>query len=174
MADIMDVLRGISQAVSHAHDGSHDERTLVGGEAKTAGLKRERGDLNLEARVMDGFKVRVSGPILMVTYHSEINLKEVHNANKFESDCEQHIADIIKYLKKEYKKITGNSLGLSKVGESDIKVEYMNNIRCWVIATCNYKIAGLDGVEEIEAPSKDRLDKAFKDWISLGKNDRLI
>jgi len=170
MADIMDVLRGISQAASLAYDGSHDERTLVGGEAKTAGLKRERGDLNLEARVLDGFKVRVRGTHLLITYHSECQLKDVHKANKFESDIEQHLADIVKYLKKEYKKITGDALTLTMADKPDIKVEYMNNIRCWVIATCNYEIGNLKGVAEVEAPSEDRLSKAVRDWLSLGKN----
>ena len=174
MADIMDVLRGISQAASLAYDGAHDERQVLDGEVKTAGLKREKGDLNLEARVMDGFKVRLSGPNLILTYHSETKLKDVHDSNRFESDCEQHLADIVKYLKKEYKKVTGNTLTLTMDQKPDIKVEYMSNIRCWVIATCSYKIGGLTDVGEVGQASEDRLDQAVKDWLSLGKNNRLV
>ena len=56
MADIMDILRGISQAASLNYDGSQDERQVVG-DAKDAGLKRDEGDTILDARVMDGYNV---------------------------------------------------------------------------------------------------------------------
>ena len=174
MADIMDVINGINQAAANVTDGAHDERTLVGGEAKTAGLKRERGDLNLEARIMDGFKVRLQGPTVILTYHSETKLKDVHDTNRFEADCEQHLADIVKYLKKEYKKITGNTLTLTKEGDVDIKIEYMSNIRCWVIAMQTYKIGGLSDVKGSLEPSEDRLDQAVRSWLSLGKNNRMV
>ena len=175
MADIMDILRGISQAASLNYDGSQDERQVVG-DAKDAGLKRDEGDTILDARVMDGYNVRLHGKTLMLTYHSECKLKEVHNVNKFESDCEQHLANIVSYLKSEYKKITGNSLTLVEAGESDIKVEYMNNVRCWVVATKNYTVGGLEGLDEISAPStpEERLDKTIRDFLSLGKNDKMF
>tara|TARA_Y100000034_G_C6853581_1_gene387542 strand:+ start:721 stop:1284 length:564 start_codon:yes stop_codon:yes gene_type:complete len=170
MATVMDVLQGISQAVANSYDGSHDERFSADGEARTAGLKREKGDLNIEARVMDGFNVKFYGNRLCIEYHSEMKLKDVHDRNKFENDVNQHIADIAKYLKKEYKKITGNTLSLTKKDESDINVQHMSNIRTWVQARQFYKIGGLDGVVDSQEPeSKDRLDKAVRKWLELGK-----
>ena len=170
MATVMDVLQGISQAVANAYDGAHDERFSADGEARTAGLKREKGDLNIEARVMDGFNVKFYGDKLCVEYHSEMKLKDVHDRNAFEGDVEQHIADIVKYLKKEYKKVTGNTLRLTKEDEPTIEVQHMSNIRTWVQARQFYKIGGLDGILDAHEPkSEDRLDKAIKNWLELGK-----
>ena len=59
---IVDVLKGISQAAAGMYDGAVDEN----GEPVKIGLKREEGDLNLEARVMDGFNIRIQGTKLLV------------------------------------------------------------------------------------------------------------
>ena len=46
----------------------------------------------------------------------------------------------------------------------------MSNIRTWVQAKQIYKIGGLDKVLDSQEPeSKDRLDKAIKKWLELGK-----
>ena len=175
MADIMDILRGISQAASLNYDGSQDPKQVLG-DPKEAGLKRENGDVILDARVMDGYNVRLHGKTLMLTYHSECQLKDVHDVNRFETDVEQHLADIVSYLKKEYKKASGSNLVLTEDGESDIQVNHMSNIRCWVVATKNYTIGGLKDLDEINAPSnsEERLDKAIRDFLSLGKNDKMF
>jgi len=174
MATVYEIIQGIGQAAANAYDGAHDDSLAADGKARKVGLAREDGHFINDRRVMDGFKVRLSGPNLILTYHSETKLKDVHDSNRFESDCEQHLADIVKYLKKEYKKVTGNTLTLTMDQKPDIKVEYMSNIRCWVIATCSYKIGGLTDVGEVGQASEDRLDQAVKDWLSLGKNNRLV
>jgi len=166
----MDIIQGISQAAANAYDGAHDERFASDGESRSAGLQREKGDSNLEARVMDGFNVKFYGDRLCVDYHGECKLKDTHNRNVFENDINQQIADITKYLKKEYKKITGNTLSLTKKGDSDILVQYISRIRCDVKARQYYKIGGMgDTVDQREPPSEDRLDDAVKNWLKVGK-----
>ena len=170
MATVMDVIQGISQAAANAYDGAHDERLSADGEVRKAGLKREKGDLNIEARTMDGFNVRFFGNRLCVEYHSEMKLSDVHDRKNFENEINQTFADITKYLKKEYKKITGNTLKLTKAGESDIGVQHMSKIRTWVQAIQYYTIGGLDGVLDSQEPdSEDRLDDAIRKWLELGK-----
>jgi len=171
MATDLEIIRAISQATANAYDGAHDARLAADGEARTAGLRREKGDVTLDSREMDGFNALIRGNKLCISYHSEIKLKELHEegANKFESGIEQHLADIASYLKKEYKKITKDSLTLAKDGEADIRVEHMSNIRSWVTAVQYYTIGNLDEVEEVDQESsEDRLDKAIKNWLSLG------
>ncbi len=170
MATVMDIIQGISQAAANAYDGAHDERFASDGESRSAGLKREKGDLNIEARVMDAFNVKFYGNRLCVEYHGGCKLKDTHARNKFESDINQQIADITKYLKKEYKKITDNTLSLTKDGDSDILVQYISRVRCDVQAKQFYKVGGLDGVVDSREPdSEDRLDDAIKKWLKLGK-----
>ena len=172
MASVLDIINGISQAAANAYDGSHDERYTSDGEERKIGLKREEGDPILDSRVMDGFNVKFYGNSVCVEYHGECKLKETHDRNNFESDIDSRINDISKYLKKEYKKVTGNSLSLTKEAESDIMVQHMSNIRSWVTAKQFYKIGGMKEVvgSYDDVSSKDRLDKVTKDWLAYNKN----
>ena len=104
MATVIDIIQGIQQAAANAYDGAHDERMSADGEARKTGLKREQGDLNLEARVMDGFNVKFYGNKICIEYHGECSLKETHDRNKFESDIEQMLADISRTLRKNIKR----------------------------------------------------------------------
>ena len=73
------------------------------------------------------------GNMMCLSYHSEIQLQEVYAAG-FETDMEQRIADISKWLKKEYKRITGDAVTLTKEGEIDVRVENSSRVRSWVTA----------------------------------------
>ena len=81
MANILDIVRGLGQAAANAYDGALDEN----GEPLQVGLKREKGHLVLDSRVMDGFKVRFAADKMIVTYQGEVTMKEVHPRNQFEN-----------------------------------------------------------------------------------------
>ena len=102
MATTMEIIKGISQALAYSYDGGHKESYTDDGEAHSFGLKREEGDPILDKRVMDGFKVKIHGNELHILYHSEVQLKEVHDSN-FEAELESMINEIAKFIKKEYK-----------------------------------------------------------------------
>ena len=167
MATTLEIIRGIAQAAANAYDGSHEESLNADGRARKVGLKREEGHLINDRRVSDGFKVRFAGPLLTILYQAEVRLKDVAQPG-FEGEMEGMINKVAKFLKKEYKIVTGNSLSLSPEGEADVVVQKLSNYRTNVHATRNYKIGGLDGVEGIKEPSEERLDKAVRDWLSLG------
>jgi hypothetical protein len=171
MATTLEIIRGIAQAAANAYDGSHEASLNADGRARKVGLKREEGHLVNDGRLSDGFKVRFSGPILTISYQSEIRLKEVAEKG-FEGEIEDMINSIAKYLKKEYKAVTGDSLSLSPEGEVSILVQKLSNYRTDVQATRNYRIGGLDSVGEVKEPSKDRLDKAVRDWLALGPGNK--
>ena len=171
MATVLDIVRGISQAAANAYDGSHDERYTADGEARKVGLKREEKDSVLESRDIDGFTVRFRGDKLIIMYQSDVKLQEVHE-NGFENDVTGMVKNIASYLKKEYKKITGDTLTLTKDGDPDILVQSVSRQRSYVCATCSYKIGNMKGTEAVEegSSSKERLDKITKDWLSYNKN----
>ena len=168
-SNVIDIVRGIAQAAANSYDGAHDKRYSFDGEEHKAGLKREEGDPILDSRIMDGFSIKFHGPNLCIHYHGEIKIKDVHDKN-FESDIEQMIADIAKFLRKEYKTVTGNSLTLTKEGDSYIDVQSTSRVRAWVQAYCYYKVGGLSDVEEIGEPSEDRVDAAVKKFLAIGKD----
>ena len=173
-SNTIDIIRGIAQAAANAYDGAHDEKYSLDGEAHKVGLKREEGDPIIDSRIQDGFMVKFQGPLLCIHYHGEIKIKDVHDKN-FESDIEQMLSDIAKFLRKEYKKVTGNSLTLSKEGEPYIDVQSTSRVRAWVQAYCYYKIGGVADIErdpknEEGSSSEDRLDASIKKFLAIGKD----
>ena len=170
MATVYEIVQGLSQAAANAYDGALDEN----GESLLAGLKREEGDPILDRRVIDGFNVSFHGPLMCIQYHSEVQLKEVYAAG-FESGIEQQIADIASFLKKEYRKITGNSVSLTKEGEAEMRVESTSRVRSWVTAKCHYRVGGMDDVVVVGEGSEDRLEadwRSFLDQGGLGKRPK--
>ena len=168
MADVLEIVNGISQVMANAYDGAVDEN----GEPIKIGLKREEDVAITDKRVMDGFKVAMSGDTLTIKYHGEITMKEAKDKG-FESDLGQMIADISSFIKKEFKKVTGSALTLEKSGELDAIVQTVGAHRCWVQATCPYKIGGLgESVVAVGEPSVDNVDDAIKKWLELGRKGK--
>ena len=164
---VVDILRGISAAAAGMYDGAMDEE----GEPLKIGLKREEGNPNLDSRVIDGCKVRVSGKTLIVSYHSECRLKDVYSA-KFLNELEQTMADIVKFLKKRFRKITGKTLSLKEKGECDARVESTSRVRVFVTARKDYEISNMGETEDVRGSSEDKLEKKFSDFLSASSDKR--
>ena len=141
----MKLFKGINQAAANGGwDGAHEESLQADAKARSMlVLKRQDGHYINDRRVMDGFNVVFHGPILRVKYQSEVALKDVKK-NGFEDEVIRHLEDIVKFLKKEYKAITGDKLTLTKEGEHQIVVQRMSNYRTDCQAQCDYRIGGLD------------------------------
>ncbi len=92
--------------------------------------------------------------MMCIQYHSEVQLKEVY-ATGFESEIDQRMADIASFLKKEYRKITGNSVTLTKEGEVDMVLKAIG-VRSWVTAKQLYKIGGMDDDMVVGEASEDK------------------
>lgn len=168
MATTLEIVKGIHQAASHAYDGSHDEKIVGEDMVAKIGLRREEGCTIKDSRVIDGFNVRVLGDTLFLMYHTEVTSKESHNTSLV-SDIEQSMADIIKFLKKEYKKVAEGSLKLSKPSEVDINMQYISRQRVSIVATQRFDIGGMEA-EHVGLPTpEDRLEKSIKDFLSLGR-----
>jgi len=163
MATIYEIVQGLSQAAANAYDGALDES----GDPLEIGLQREEGRPLIDKRVMDGFNVKFHGNMMRISYMSEVQLKEVY-ATGFESEVEQHVADVSSFLKKEYRRITGDSVSLTKEGEIDVRVESTSRVRSWVTAIQNYKIGGLDDEMQLAAESKDAVEASWKSFLDLG------
>jgi hypothetical protein len=171
MATVYEIIQGINQAAANAGwDGAHEESLQADGEARDAGLKRQEGHYINDRRVMDGFNVTFHGPLLRLKYQSEIRIKEVQDKG-FEDEIIRRLQEIVKFLKKEYKAITGDTLTLKIEGEHHIIVQRISNYRTDVQAHCDYRIGGLTDVIEVNKGSDDdRLDKAVRDFLSQGRD----
>jgi hypothetical protein len=163
MATVYEIVQGLSQAAANAYDGAMTED----GEPVKVGLQREEGNPLIDKRVMDGFNVKFYGNMMRLSYQSEVTLKEVY-ANGFESEVEQQMADIVKFLKKEARKITGSSVKLTKEGEIDIRVENSSRIRSWVTAVVEYKIGGMEKADVVGEATEDKLAAGWQKFLSQG------
>ena len=170
MATTLEIIRGIAQAAANlGYDGAHDESVSHDGNARPAGLRREEGHVINDSRVIDGFGVRINDDTLILSYHGEVQLKEVY-ANGFENEVEQRMVDVAKFLKKEYKAVTGEALSLTKQGESDILVQNRSRVWTWVQARCNFKIGGIKNTADAQRKDVDSLRDRFKSFLDLGRN----
>jgi hypothetical protein len=169
MAKILDIVNGISQVLSNTHDGALDED----GEPIKIGLRREEGNPIIDSRVIDGFSARFQGDRLIVSYQYDCKLQHVHS-NGFESEVDSTVNDVVKFIKKEFKKLTGNSLSLKEEGEIDVLVQYISRVRTTVTAQKTYRIGGepLRGQDGAKDGSKDRLDSTIKKFLELGPGQK--
>tara|TARA_R100000808_G_C2134201_1_gene142789 strand:+ start:596 stop:1147 length:552 start_codon:yes stop_codon:yes gene_type:complete len=168
MATVLDIIKGLNQAAANGYDGSEIEENI--------GLLREEGDPILDSRVMDGFRVRFSADKMIVTYQAECMLKETHPRNQFENEIERRFVDIVKFLKKEYKNITKNSVTLSETAPVDILVQTTSRVRTWVQAKKQYTIGGMseaianrrDSEQDADRPYEQR----FRAFMELASDKR--
>ena len=158
MASVLEVIKGLNQAAANAYDGykNMDE---------TVGLSREEGHPILDSRVIDGFRVRFAAQSMIITYQGDVMMKEVHPRAQFENEIEHKFGSIVKFLKKEYKKITKESVTLSETSPADILVQSTSRVRNWVQATKQYKIGGLGEVETLGKTSDEKLSDNIKKFM---------
>ena len=133
-------------------------------------MKREEGDPILDRRVIDGFKVKFYNDGLCIHYHGEVKMKEVYSGG-FEDEMARMLNEIKKFLQKEYKAITGNSITLTKTGDVHVMVQSTSRVRSWVQAHQYYKISGIkeDEMSLAKGSENRTVDDAIKNFLSLGK-----
>tara|TARA_Y100000592_G_scaffold44672_1_gene70840 strand:+ start:619 stop:1173 length:555 start_codon:yes stop_codon:yes gene_type:complete len=165
VASILDIVKGLSQAASNAYDGYQHMDDKIG-------LRREEGNPIVDSRIMDGFAVRFAADKLIITYQSDILVKELHPRTEFENEIERRFADIVKFLKKEYKNVTGNSVSLSPTGPADMMVQSTSRVRNWVQAVKQYSIGGDSTVDSLGKTSDERREDGIKKFMDLASNKR--
>tara|TARA_X000001388_G_scaffold69296_1_gene57739 strand:+ start:397 stop:969 length:573 start_codon:yes stop_codon:yes gene_type:complete len=169
-SNILEIIQGLQQAAANAYDGAHDERYSHDGVARKIGISREEGDPILDKRVMDGFGIKFYNDSLCITYQSDIQLKEIYDGD-FENEIARKLNEIKKFLQREYKAITGNSITLTKEGDPDILAQSTSRVRSFVNAKQHYKISGVKPDEfSLSKGSENRkVDDAVRKFLEMGR-----
>jgi hypothetical protein len=170
-SNILEIVQGLAQAAANGYDGSHDERFVRDGEVKKVGLMREEGCPIMDTRVNDGFKVRFAGNGLCISYQADIMLKDIYKGG-FESEIERMINEVKKFLQKEYKAITGNSVTLSKDGDVKVLAQSVSRVRSFVIAHQHYRISGIKEDPDANGSENRTVDAAIKSFLELNNNNK--
>ena len=128
-------------------------------------MRREEGHVLNDSRVIDGFSVNFSANKLAIKYQVDVKKSEIAQ-NTFESNIEDMILKVSKFLKSEYNKETGKTLSLKPEKDSfKALVQSTSSARTWIEAQMWFKIGGLDDVDELDAAdSRGALEKSFLDW----------
>lgn len=150
-----EIIKALSQAAA-VYDGARDKD----GEPIKAGLKREEGNPILDSRCVDGFKIKIQGNIMVLVYHTEILLQDIHQMGieKYENEIEGHIKDIINFIKKDYKNYAKGSVSLTQEGETDIVIDPISRVRTSVRALAKFKIGGIKEMDEMPGKRPERDD----------------
>jgi len=171
-SNILEIIQGLGQAAANAYDGAHDERFVRDGEAKKVGLNREEGCPIMDSRVMDGFDVKFYGNKVCINYQGEIKLKEIYGGG-FENEMERRLNEIKKFLQKEYKAITGNSVTLTKVDDIHILATSVSRVRSFVQAYRHYNISGIKADPDAGGSENRKIEDSWRNFLELdNKNKR--
>jgi len=162
---VIEIVNGIHRA---ANDIGYDGALTVEGEPLEIGLKREQGHPVYGSRVMDGFNFGVQGKTLILSYHTDLKLKEVYNQD-LEAEIGIMMEKIIKELKKRFKANESKTLSLKKLGEVDVRVESTSRVRYWATARCLYEIGNLGDTKDVLSDdNRPDIEKSFKKFLDQG------
>ena len=125
----------------------------------------------MDKRVIDGFGVKFYADSICINYQAEVPLKQVSDP-KFEQETERMLNEVKKFLQKEYKTVTGNSVTLTKKGEPKIIVQTTSRIRTWVQAYQHYKISGIKDMDQILEPSRASENEVMKKFLAQNSSKR--
>ena len=168
--ETLEIIEALGQAAANAYDGVHMENYTLDGQVRSVGLKREEGIPLLDKRVIDGFKVKFYGDSMIITYQSDVMMRDLKD-NGFENDITRTINEVKKFLQKEYKTITGKSVSLTAKGDPQIVVQTTSRVRTFVQAYQHYKIGGLK-MDEINAPSETSTRDITRKFLDTAKAKR--
>jgi hypothetical protein len=167
---VEELVRGIKQAAANAYDGASDKD----GKPVKAGLEREMDLIDPRTlRTIDGFTVKVcSSNTLCVTYHLQMMARHKLAAleNKLQEEIEERIKEIVAYLKKEFKNITGSTLNLKMKGEVTYEVEAVSMVRTNLKGVCNYEISSVEDPREEKDSLRDDTEKETNKFLAVGKD----
>ena len=163
----LEIIQGLAQAASNGYDGAHDERHTLDGQVRKVGLQREEGCPLTDSRVIDGFSVKFHQNSICINYQSDIQLREVY-ANDFESEISRRLNEVKKFLQKEYRAVTGNSVTLRAQGEPQIIVQSTSRVRSFVQAYQHYTVSGLNELPQMDpaVESSREVTRKFLDQFS--------
>ena len=170
-SNMLEIIQGLAQAAANGYDGAHDERYVRDGEAKKVGLKREEGCPIMDKRVNDGFKVKFMGNKMCIHYQADIMLKDIYGGG-FENEMARMINEVKKFLQKEYKVVTGNSVTLTKEGDISILATSVSRVRNFVQAHQYFKISGIKEDPDAGGSENRKIEDSWRKFLKLSNNNK--
>jgi hypothetical protein len=114
------------------------------------------------------------GNKLCVSYTTEVLLSDIAAKGKYEDGLLQDVADVVSYIKKEFRKVTGSSLSLKEIKDMEPEFHFMqtSRVRTEVKVTCHYEVGGLEDPSEEKDTFREKALKGMEKWLSLSSDKR--
>lgn len=168
--ETLNVANALSDVLSRlGYDGAFD-----GDEPVEFGLSREEGHPVLSTRVNDGFQVKLYVDKLCITYVRDSQKIRDYHSEDVESESKAAIGKIKTKLQKEFRKLTGTSLGLKEDGDMSFDTDYISKVRLRSKACQFFKVGALSNLEQPDVDfdsSEKKLKKSIESFLSL-KNEK--
>lgn len=169
---VYEIVQNINQIVADSMDHQYGGR-------ETGVLQREEGDKIKDSRVMDGFGAKINGNNLILTYHTEVNIKKSHE-DGFEDEIEDYLDQLASFIKKEFKADTGSALTLKEKDDTYKAVmQQTSNVRTFVTAQKIWEIGQIKDLPEFNEEASEReammnkidkmLDEGYKPELAWKK-----
>lgn len=169
----------VYEVIQAIHQIAADSKDHAYGGRKTGVLQREEGDVIKDTRIMDGFNVQINGNNLILSYHTQVNIKKAHE-DKFEEEIENYIDQLATFIKKEFKSDTGSTLSL-KAKDDTFKalMQQTSNVRTFVTARKVFEIGQVKDLPEFDEEATEReqivnkidrmLDESYRPELAFKK-----
>ena len=82
------------------------------------------------------------------------------------------IGEVKKFLQKEYKKITGNSVTLTKDGDVHVVAQSTSRVRSFVNAHQYFKVSGIKPDADAGGSENRTVNDAFRKFLELNNNNK--
>ena len=172
MATVMEIIQGLSQVAANSYDGARDEE----GRRKETGLKRDEEVSIRDKRVVDGFTIKMhDGNKMCIAYTTEVLANDLlASKGKYEDMLLQNVADIAQYIKKEFRKVTGQSLSLKEIKDTKTEMEVIqtSRVRTEVKVLVDYEIGGIEDPHAEKDSQKEKIMKGMEKWLALSSDKR--
>lgn len=153
MKEIQEVIKGLNQAAQNSSF------------KKTDALEREKATGPRDFKINDAFKLKFSDNKMILEYTLEVKNALMPNI-KYDNNIENKITAILKYLKKEYKAITGESVSFKPVSKLNIvvtQISYVTQVNRYtkvfeISDTNSVKDEYNDAVSEMHADNIKKID----------------
>lgn len=157
MSDMLEIVNGISQAISMKHDGGDK-----------FGLEREKETSMYDKRDMDGFGVSFHGNYITVKYHLDLPIEKFHGID-YQTEIKQKMTNLVDKIESNFKSVKKKSLKLKKCGDLDTVVQTPNRRRVFVNAAQTYEFDTGEKENKMESSFNERSDRYAKHWLKMMK-----
>ena len=162
---VYDIIQGIHQAAANGKNFENNENIpdFKDNENEVSEEDKDKGHrLGLSVK-SQAFFIKINANKMLVTFETMSSIKDVLDKERYIESLKSNMKIVEKFLKSEYKKITGKTLSISMDGELSSMTQNINGTKTFTTAKQLYTIAGIPEIKDAGT------EEAVKTYNSMDK-----